>query len=207
MILQNAGGYRRRAIETVVTGGMSPPVIQALSSLLSAETDETWLRIRAQAALGFMQRYDAASRADLTDFCLQACQSLSNDRVPTRSQIAEMHASLFAVADCFGGAGAEERARRARDSLRGELIKLTDAKGDRAKVLRRVARAAAYLLTVTAQPGRRDFSQELLQRLAGYPDPVTSDFSNWVLSFRFTDDGKIRPLIAAQSRRRDDLLY
>ncbi len=197
MILQNAGGYRRWAIETVVTSGMSSPVIQALSSLLSAETDEAWLRIRAQAALGFMQRYDAASRADLTDFCLQASQSLSNDRVPTRSQIVEMHASLFAVADCFGGEGAEERARRARDSLRPVLIEVADAKGDRARVLRRVARAAAYLLTVTAQPGRRDFSRELLQRLAGYPDPVTSDFSNWVLSFRFTVDGKIRPLISA----------
>ena len=202
MILQNAGGYRRWAIETVVTGGMSPPVIQALSSLLSAETDEAWLRIRAQAALGFMQRYDAALRADLTDFCLQACESLSNDRVPTRSQIVEMHASLFAVADCFGGAGAEELARRARDSLRRVLIKVADLTGDRAQILRRVARAAAYLLTVTAQPGRRDLSQELLQRLAGYPDPVTSDFSNWVLSFRFTDDGKVQPLTAAAELER-----
>ena len=63
MILQNAGAYRRWAIETVVTGGMSQPVIQALSSLLSTETEEAWLRVRALAALGFMQRYDAAARA------------------------------------------------------------------------------------------------------------------------------------------------
>ena len=76
MILQNAGVYRRWAIETVVTGGMSPPVIQALESLLSAETEEVWLRIRAQAALGFMQRYDSARQRDLTDSCLQACQIL-----------------------------------------------------------------------------------------------------------------------------------
>ena len=108
-----------------------------------------------------------------------------------------MHASLFAVGDCFGGAGVEERARRARDSLRSVLIKLADSAQRSAEMLRRAARAAAYLLAVTAQPGRNDLSQELLQRLAGYPDRVTSDFSNWVLSFRFTADGKIRPLIAA----------
>jgi hypothetical protein len=202
MILQNAGVYRRWAIETVVTGGMSQPVIQALSSLLSAETSEAWLRIRVQAALGLMQRYDPAQQADLTEACLQACQNLGDDQMPTRSQVVEMHAALFAVGDCFGSADVEERAGRARDSLRPILLRLADARGDRARILQQAARAAAYLLAVTAQPGRRDFSQELLQKLTGYPDPVTSDFSSWVLSFRFTDDGRVRPLTAAAELER-----
>ena len=202
MILQNAGMYRRRAIETVVTSGMSQPVIQALTSLLTAETSEAWLRIRAQAALGYMQRYDPGHQADLTNACSQACQNLDDDRVPTRSQVTEMHAALFAVGDCFGSAEVEERAGQARDSLRPILHRLADATGDRTRVLRYAARAAAYLLAVTAQHDRRDFSQEMLHRLAGYPDRVTSDFSNWVLSFRFTPDGKVRPLIAAAELER-----
>ena len=189
--------YRRRAIETIVTGGMSEPVIQALTSLLSAEESEAWLRIRAQAALGFMQRFDSATQTGLTDAFLQACEILGYDRVLTRAQVTEIHASLFAVGDCFGAAGIEERAGRARDSLRSVLIKLVDSAVGRPEMLQRAARAAAYLLAVTAQPGRNDLSRVLLQKLAGHPDPVTSDFSNWVLSFRFTADGKIRPLIAA----------
>ena len=197
MLLQNAGVYRRRAIETIVTGGMSEPVIQALTSLLSAEESEAWLRIRAQAALGLMQRYDPAQQADLTDVCLQACKKLESGQVPTRSQLVEMHALLFAVGDCFGSADADDRAEEARNLLRPILTTLADATGDRARLLRQVARAAAYLLTVTAQHGRNDLSQQLLQRLAGYPDRVTSDFSNWVLNFRFSGDGKVQPLIAA----------
>ena len=122
MILQNAGMYRRQAIETVVTGGMNRPVAQALEFLLEAEENESWLRIRVQSALGFMQRYDASTETVLTRACQRAYENLrqippEND-LPARSQITEMHASLFAVGDCFGAAGAEERAKNARDSLR-----------------------------------------------------------------------------------------
>jgi hypothetical protein len=202
MILQNAGVYRRRAIETVVTGGMSEPVIQALTWLLRAEESEAWIRIRAQSALGYMQRYDPGQQADLTNACLQACRHLGDDQVPTRSQVVEMHAALFAVGDCFGSAEVEERAGQARDSLRPILQRLADARGDRTWVLRHAARAAAYLLAVTAQHDRKDFSQEMLHKLAGYPDRATSDFSNWVLNFRFTPDGKVRPLIAAAELER-----
>ena len=38
MILQNAGVYRRQAIETVVTSGWTEPVARALGSLLKTET-------------------------------------------------------------------------------------------------------------------------------------------------------------------------
>ena len=69
-----------------------------------------------------------------------------------------------------------------------------------ARDLRRPARAAAYLLTVTAQPrsgGKKDLSQELLEKLSQHPDPVTARLSSWALSFRFAPEGTIRPFLAA----------
>jgi hypothetical protein len=54
----------------------------------------------------------------------------------------------------LGEAGAEARARSARDRLRPILKDLAGLTQElRATFLRRPARAAAYLLTVTAQPG------------------------------------------------------
>jgi hypothetical protein len=111
-----------------------------------------------------------------------------------------MHASLFAVGDCFGVTGAGERAAEARDQLRPVLTDLATMDGDRAVRLRRPARAAAYLLTVTAQPrtgGKEDLSQELLAKLSQHKDPVTSKLSQWALSFRFAEDGSIRPFLAS----------
>ncbi len=203
MVLQNAGVYRRRAVETVVTSGMNQPVARALESLLDSETQEAWLRVRVQSALGFMMRNDVAAEMGLTRACQHAYQNIvrtADSQPPPRAHITEMHASLFAVGDCFGIEGAEERAKDVRESLRSILTALASMKGARAKILGRPARAAAYLLTVTAQPRtgtRRDLSQELLQKLGTHPDPVTRKLSTWVLSFRFAPDGAIRPLLAA----------
>jgi len=77
---------------------------------------------------------------------------------------------------------------------------LIEATGDRAMIMRRAARAAAYLLTVTAQPqesGKPDLSQELLEKLRDHPDEVTARLSRWALSFRFGPDGSVRPLLDA----------
>ena len=203
MILQNDAVYRRHAIETVVTSGLNRPVAVALVSLLRTETEEAWLRVRVQAALGFMQRNDVSAQADLTRACLRSYTNLSGataGTAPARSLITEMHASLFAVADCFGAATGGERGRDARELLRPVLTGLANAKGDHAAMLRRPTRAAAYLLALTAQPrvnGRPDLSEELLATLASHPDPVTRRMSTWVLSFRFADDGRVRPLLAA----------
>jgi hypothetical protein len=206
MILQNGGVYRRHAIETVVTSGMNRPVATALVSLLRTETQEAWLRVRVQAALGFMQRSDVSAQTDLTAACLGAYRNMSSaarGEAPPRSMRTEMHSSLFAVGDCFGAAtGGEhaERGRGARDLLRPVLTGLAEAEGDHGLMLRRPARAAAYLLAITAQPqlgGRKDLSQELLERFTSHPDPVTRKLSNWMLSFRFAGDGTIRPLLAA----------
>jgi hypothetical protein len=203
MILQNDAVYRRHAIETVVTSGLNRPVAVALVSVLRTETEEAWLRVRVQAALGFMQRNDVSAQADLTRACLRSYTNLSGateGTAPARSLITEMHASLFAVADCFGAATGGELGRDARELLRPVLTGLANAKGDHAAMLRRPTRAAAYLLALTAQPrlnGRPDLSEELLATLASHPDPVTRRMSTWVLSFRFADDGRVRPLLAA----------
>ena len=104
-------------------------------------------------------------------------------------------------------AGAEERARTARETLREVLTKLASMEGDRARILRRAARAAAYVLTVTAQSsesGDKELSQELLENLSRHPDPVTAHLSQWALSFRFAPDGRVRPLLAAAEHAKYD---
>jgi hypothetical protein len=212
MILQNAGVHRRDAIETVVTSGWSAPVARALGSLLEKEQEEAWLRIRAEFALSFLQQRDATVESDLTRACEHAYAGLKldqipEDQVPPRSHVTEMHSSLFAVGDCFGVPGCEDRARSARTTLAPILTRLADAQGDRAMILRRPARAAAYLLTVTAQPAhgsKPDLSRELLEKLSRHPDPVTAKLSSWALSFRFAPDGTIRPLLAAVEHGQPD---
>ena len=210
MILQNAGVYRRRAIETVVTSGLNRPVATALVSLLRSETQEAWLRVRVQECLGFMQRNDVSAQTDLTRACLRAYGNMSSataGQTPARSLTTEMHASLFAVGDCFGAATGGDLGRDARDLLRPALVGLANATGDQAAMLRRPARAAAYLLALTAQPrqrGQQDLSEELLAKFVHHPDPVTSRLSSWVLSFRFADDGAVRPLLAAAELGRPD---
>jgi hypothetical protein len=205
MILQNAGVYRRQAIETLVTGGWNEPVARALGVLLDKEQDEAWLRVRAEFALGFMQRPDPSAETDLTRACEHAFSNLrlgeiADDMDLPRSRVTEMHASLFAVGDCFGVAGAEERAASARERLRDVLTELAGAEGARALILRRAVRAAAYVLIFTAQPrdgGEKDLSQVLLEQLSHHPDEVTARLSRWALRFRFGPGGEIRPLLAA----------
>jgi hypothetical protein len=215
IILQNAGVYRRQAIETVVTSGWTEPVARALGSLLEVEKDEAWLRSRAEFALGFLQRPDVWAEAVLTSACERAYQRLDqlpHDAPLPPSHETELHASLFAVGDCFGVPGAEDRARSARTRLRPileDLAGMTDE--PRAQRVRRAARAAAYLLTMTAQPrsgNDKDLSQELLEKLSNHPDPVTATLSQWALSFRFARDGTIRPLLAAAEHgQHDDAPY
>jgi hypothetical protein len=214
MILQNAGTYRRHAVETVVTSGLNRPVALALVSLLRAEPEEAWLRVRVESALGFMQRNDVSAQTDLTRACLRAYENLSSaasGTAPERSFTTEMHASLFAVADCFGAATGGALGRDARELLRPVLTGLAEAAGDHAAMLRRPARAAAYLLALTAQPrvdGQRDLSEELLQKLSAHPDQATRRLSSWVLSFRFAEDGTVRPMLAAAtSGNQDDVPY
>lgn len=212
MILQNASTYRSLAVETVVTSGWSEPVARALGYLLDHEP-EAWVRIRAESALGLLQRpHDDQTREHLTRACRQAFENLGVDKIPQDGREApkdtvppqalrtELHACLYAVGDCFGVPGAEAWAGTTRDELRDMLEVLAKARDPRARILRRAARAAAYLLTVTAQScsrGETDFSKDMLEELSNHPDSVTSRFSKWALEFRFAPDGSVRPLIAA----------
>jgi hypothetical protein len=205
MILQNAGVYRRHAIETVVTAGLGAPVADALGFLLE-RTDEPWLRIRAEFTLSFLQRRELVVEEHLVRACLHAHTVLRQDGMaedgePPRAHVTELHSALFALGDCLGVAGAEAPAKRARERLRPILTELASMEGERAQILRRAARAAAYLLIFTAQPARgteKDLSQVLLEQLSKHPDEVTAGLSRWALGFRFRPDGGICPLIDAE---------
>jgi hypothetical protein len=210
MILQNAGVYRRQAVETVVTSGWNEPVARALGSLLKkleTETDETWLRVRAEFALGLLGKQSLpVVQRDLARACGHAFRNVQPsmdgpDGEPWRAHITEMHSSLFAVGDCFGVAGAENNARAIRDEITDILRYLAEMEPGRGMVMRRAARAAAYTLTMTAQPSRPggppDLSRVLLEKLSGHPDQVTARLSKWALTFRFADNGMIRPLLDA----------
>ena len=210
MILQNAGAYRRNAIETAVSSGVTTPVARALGLLLRTEQEEAWLRIRAESALGYLQKRNPWVEADLTQACLSAYQSLDLPDYPAkwvpRARITELHTALFAVGDCFGVPSAEERAKTARERLLPILTELAEPKSDRAQVLRRPARAAAYVLIVTAQPrkkGKPDISEVLLEKMTNHPDEVTARLSRWAMRFRF-DDGAVRPMLDAVASRADD---
>jgi hypothetical protein len=205
MILQNAGVYRRHAIETVVAAGWGAPVADALGFLLERE-DEAWLRIRAEFALSFLQRRDQVVEEHLVRACQQAHTVLHQDGMaedgePPRSHVTELHSALFALGDCFGVAGAEALAKSVRDRLRPVLTELASMEGERARILRRAHRAAAYLLIFTAQPAKgteKDLSQVLLEQLSKHPDEVTAGLSRWALDFRFRPDGGVCPLIDAE---------
>jgi hypothetical protein len=219
MILQNSGVYRSQAIETVVASGLSLPVASALAVLLREERNEAWVRIRAEAALGLLQLpHDGTVEERLTDACWEAYEKVEVDKIPTdgrywaedsevpqRQRVTELQVSIFAVGDCFGVDGTQGRSREVRTRLHEILATLAQPEMPRARILRRPTRSAAYLLTVTAQPSDDgdDLSLELLRRLRHHPDPVTKRFSEWALSFRFTPDGGVRPLLAAAEHELD----
>jgi hypothetical protein len=177
--------------------------------LLDNEAEESWLRIRALVALSFLQRPDLVEDS-LTNGCVQAYKNLNLNSdlayEPPRTRITEMHAALFAVGDCFGVARAQSRARNVREVLHPILTELAHAKEPRAGILHRAARAAAYLLTLTAQPregGVKDISQELLELFRQHTDPVTARLSRWALDHRFAPDGSVKPLLDAADTQPD----
>jgi hypothetical protein len=207
MILQNADQYRRHAVETVVTSGWNAPVARALETLLREETEESWLRIRALLALSSMQKFDLVVEDALISACKLAYTKLMSEldanAEPSLDLLAELQASLFAIGDYLGAASASDRSKNVRESLRSILIGLVatgNAGGEKAIPIGRSLRAVAYLLTMAAQPREgeeMDLSQALLRELRGHPDDMTALLSNWALSFRFRDDGTVRPLLAA----------
>lgn len=189
-LLQNAGAERRRAVDTLQTGGYVEPVTRVLASII-ADSPETWLRIRALFSLGFLKHPSLLVQQALVDACVAAHKRLADN--PNPSTINELHTALFAVGDCFGTS--PEVAGEVRvllEPLLRELVKDTSDDPDRALI----PRAVGYLLTVTAQPrtgSTPDLSEELLTDLSHHRDSRTAQLSTWALNFRFADGG-IRPL-------------
>jgi hypothetical protein len=198
-LLQNAGIYRRQAIEALVAGGWTEPVARALERFLEIES-ESWIRIRALFALGFLQHRDRGVEKTLAAACQYAYSNLGGD--PTRAQITEMHSALFAIGDCYGAAGLDESdVRRVRESIQDVLADLVLGQRTLQDTLFPVSRACAYLLTFMILPRnsqREDFAQELLKELSKHPDRTTRDLSVWTLTNRVDDKGAVKPLVHAR---------
>ena len=167
-LLQNAGVPRRQAIDALVVAGWAKQITGKMAKLLEKETGESWLRIRALFALGFMQDRSGTVQRALGQACQHAFYRLvachDAHKVPSTSLVNEMHAALFAIGDCFGVRGAETEAQRIRSSLEDMLRELVSPM-THPEALWPIARAAGYLLTVTAQPSQPGQSEDLSERL------------------------------------------
>ncbi|GLI03592.1 hypothetical protein Pa4123_88700 [Phytohabitans aurantiacus] len=201
MLLQNAGVERRTAIDAVSAGGYVEPVARALSQVLRDSRTESWMRIRASFALGFMQHRSRTTARSLISACRDACDAVCRADSLTESEINELHTALFAIGDCYGAVGAEQDAANVRDQLSEHLEHLVDDDRLGDERMFPIARALVYLLTFTAQPRDRgapkDLSQMLLEKLQHHNDRVTADFSKWALRFRFGENGEVRPILHA----------
>jgi hypothetical protein len=198
-LLQNAGVYRRRAVDALRAGGLSGPVTDALGRLLDFGDIDVWLRCRALFAIGFLQERGANVQRILPDAYQQSMETLLHGKeagAVTRDMVSEVHAALFAIGDCFGALGARQEAQTVRATIDETLPALVkecedpDPKWRGEEKLFPVARAAAYMLTVTAQPEDRDW----LTSLIDYPDPVVGETARWALAKRFNDAGTLQPL-------------
>jgi hypothetical protein len=200
-LLQNAGVYRRQAIEALIAGGWTAPVARALERFLDLESAESWIRIRALFALGFLQHRDRGVERSLAVGCQHAYLNLNG--TPTQAQITEMHSALFAIGDSYGATGvSEEDVRAMRESIREVLVQLIDGHRANQETLFPVSRAAAYLLTFMILPrtsgNGEDLAESLLGELRNHPDETTRELSRWALENRINENGTVRPLVKAR---------
>jgi hypothetical protein len=199
-LLQNAGVYRRQAVETLTAGGWTGPVTGAFAKFLELESDASWIRIRALFALGFLRYRDRGVQQALATACQAAYRNLFQN--PSQAQIQEMHAALFAVGDCFGASDAPEQdVRHVREGIRNVLTGLVDSDLINDASFFSVSRATAYLLTFLVLPRRNnetDLAENLLTALSEHPDESTRELSKWALKNRTAPDGSIYPLTSAE---------
>ena len=199
-LLQNAGVYRRHAIEALVAGGWTGPVARALERFLELETEESWIRTRALFALGFLQHRDRNIEHCLSASCHHAYSNL-RDNPADATRIEEMHAALFAIGDCFGATEAnEEDVGRMRESIREVLTELSSEFTTR-NDLYPVSRACAYLLTFMILPregGTEDLAEMLLKELSRHPDSITRQLSSWALRNRLNESGQVQQFVRAR---------
>ena len=182
-----------------MAGGWTGPVARALERFIELERTESWLRIRALFALGFLQHRDRSVQDSLAAACHFAYANLKDN--PTRAHIAEMHSALFAVGDCFGAAGVPEHdVRQMRRSIRDVLENVVHGDLTASEDMFPVSRAAAYLLTFMVLPRSNhgeDLAEVLLRELRNHRDGTTQELSKWALDNRLDETGAIRPLVHA----------
>lgn len=200
-LLQNAGIYRRHAIETLLAGGWVEPVTSALAKFLDLEKSESWIRTRAEFALGFLQHPDEEVAECLSEACLAAYANLTTRSTP--AQVMEMHTVLFAIGDCFGAVSVDQRdVYQVRERIRNVLWGLVDDDFTHKEPLYPAARATAYVLTFTAQPRKneeKDMAEELLDKLQNHPDITTRSLARWALENRIDrTTGEVKPLVHAK---------
>jgi hypothetical protein len=199
-LLQNAGVYRRQAIEALIAGGWTEPVARALERFLELESTEAWVRIRGLFALGFLQHRDRGVEKALTSGCKRAYAKMGD--LPTQAEITEMHAALFAIGDCYGATSVEtEDARRVLLEIREVLVGLVDENLTTSESLFPVSRACAYLLTfvdLSNSDNGETTSINLLEALKQHPDETTRELSKWALSNRLSQGGSIQPIVRAR---------
>jgi hypothetical protein len=172
-LLQNAGVYRRRAIDALRVGGWAGEVARALGEVLRHDDAEPWLRCRVLFALGLLQERGETVQLTLRQAYDRARRQLEAG-TSTQDAVAELHATVFAIGDCFGLRGAQSEAKAMWTAVSPSLrVLATQSKAE----LVPVARAAAYTAAVTEQAQDR-----LLRNLADHhSDGVTRRVATWGL--------------------------
>ena len=198
-VLQNEGVHRRHVIDALAAGGWTSPVTRILNRILNDDRTEAWLRCRALFAMGFVQDRSDEVAGMLQRACRNAIKSLTDDlKNPkvSRGKVSEVHTALFAIGDCFGVAEAKDQATALRTEFDQDEALLSLLTESKKKVeLYPVSRAAAYLVTVTAQD-QDGSSQRLLREMgSNHRDSTTKRLCEWALK-RFDETGNVRPIHA-----------
>ncbi|MFI5931836.1 hypothetical protein [Actinoplanes sp. NPDC051494] len=199
-LLQNAGVYRRKALNTLRGAGLATATAQAMITILEHADAEPWMRCRALFGIGFLQdRADRVQAAlkDAFDHAREAVEHHVAKETLTRDVVSELHAVIFAIGDCYGALGQEPLARYMREKVDPELWPFVEH--HQGPEFHPIARAAAYLLTVTPQlDGQKDDRVRLRHLEQTHPDPVTRQACAWALRMRFHDattgNNAVRPL-------------
>lgn len=193
-LLQNAGVHRRQAIDALLAGGWTAPVVRLLIDVLEDPRCEAWLRCRALFAISFLQDRGPSVQYALREACTRATRVVLEDSKPTRGMVSELHATYFALGDSFGAPNAGDGALAVRDYLDPLIVEFVQASFQRTE-LHRAIRAAAYFVAATAHASAGP-SQAILEQLSTHPDDMTSRLAVWALNRLAGTDGFL-PLASA----------
>jgi hypothetical protein len=184
-LLQSAGVYRRRAVDTLRAARWGSTAVEVFASIASNDEASPWLRSRSLFAIGFLVDRDPLVHRVLYEACNTSWERLMNSerKDHTRDLVSEMHAALFAVGDCFGAVEAEEQAKPLRRHLQPLVEEAVELRPDDER-MRSVSRALCYMVAFTGWPGDES-SEDVLNKLSTHTDTTTQDLSRWALARRF----------------------